>query len=239
MGFDWKNGVRTLFKRCIILFKGYTYCVQRLRRNKMIFRCIFHFRPDASADAYWDWTTLVLKKALHKYMQNDFRMVDVGTGVVGALALYSKLLFPRARIYGVDQFDFIVASARHCALKNRLPVHFWVGDLLYGIRAQFDLIVFNPPYIDEETNQRLRILDGAVSFKRSSGGSDGCRTINRFLMNVSDYLAEDGFVLLGSNEFYVPRVEIEHLVSQNSLKIIEKLGNSLTMSYVLVIGKLS
>jgi hypothetical protein len=87
--------------------------------------------------------------------------------------------------------------------------------------------------------QRLRILDGAISLTRSSGGSDGCRTINRFLMNVSDYLAEDGFVLLGSNEFYVPRIEIEHLVSQNSLKVIETLGYSLTMSYVLVIGKLS
>ena len=118
-------------------------------------------------------------------------------------------------------------------------VHFLVGDLLNGIHAKFDLIVFNPPYIDEETNHRLRILNDAISRKRSSGGSDGCRTIDRFLKTVSDHLANDGLVLLGANELYMPREKIEHLVSQNSLKVFETLGNTLTMSYVLVIGKSS
>jgi len=236
---DWKKGIRILLTRHTIFFQGYTYCIQRLRSNKLVFRCMFHFRPFASAESYWDWTTLVLRKAICKYMKNHFSMMDVGTGVVGALALYTRSLFPQARIYGVDQFDFIVASARHCALKNRLPVHFWVGDLLNGVCAKFNLVVFNPPYIDEETNQRFRILGGTISRKRSSGGSDGCRTIDRFLMSVSDYLADDGFVLLGANEFYVPRGKIEHLVSQISLTVIETLGNSFTMSYVLVIGKSS
>jgi len=166
-------------------------------------------------------------------------MLDVGTGVVGALALYAKLVFPQARIYGVDQFNFIVAAARHCAIKNRLPVYFWVGDLLNGVRANFDLIVFNPPYIDKPTDRRLRILNDTISRKRSSGGSDGCRMIDRFLLNVSDFLAKDGLILLGANEFYVPREEIAHLVSQNSLKIIEIFSNTITMSYVYVVGKSS
>ena len=237
MGLDWKNGIITLFKRCTILFKGYTYCIQHLRRNKLIFRYIFHFRPYIPADSYWDWTTLVLKKAIQKYMENHFCMMDVGTGVVGVLALYTKYLFPQARIFGVDQFDFIVASARGCALKNNLPVNFIVGDLLNGVHAQFNLITFNPPYIDERTNEHLRILDNSISYKKCSGGSDGCRTINRFLISMSDYLAEEGLVLLGANEFYVPREKIKHMVSQNSLKVIEILGNNFTMSYVFVIGK--
>jgi methylase of polypeptide subunit release factors len=170
-------------------------------------------------------------------MKNHFSMMDVGTGAVGVLALYSKYLFPQARIYGVDQFDFIVASASNCALKNNLPVNFLVGNLLNGVRAQFNLIVFNPPYIDEKTNERLRILDDSISYKKSSGGPGGCITINRFLTNISDYLTEDGLVLLGANEFYVPRKKIKHMVSQNSLKVIEILGNNLTMSYVFVIRK--
>jgi len=239
MLFNWKQGIRTLLTRCTILFHGYTYCIQHLRSNKWIFRCMFHFQPAGPAESYWDWTTLVLKKAMRKYMRNHFSMVDVGTGVVGALAIYAKIQFPQARIYAVDQFDFIIASARHCAVKNRVPVYFWVGDLLNGVRAKFDLIVFNPPYIDEQTNQQLRILDGAISRKRSFGGPDGCRTIDRFLSNVSDHLAWDGLALLGANEFYVPRKEIEHLVSQNSLMIIETLGNPITMSYALVMRKLS
>ncbi len=239
MMFNWKQGIRTLLTQCTLLFQGYSYCVQRLRSNKRIFRCMFHFQPAEPAESYWDWTTLVLKKAIRKYMKNHFCMVDVGTGVVGTLALYAKVLFPQARIYAVDQFDFIVASARNCAVINRVPVYFWIGDLLNGIRANFDLIVFNPPYIDKRTNQRLRILDGDISRKRSFGGSDGCRTIDRFLMNVSDHLAMDGLVLLGANEFYIPRKEIEHLVSRSSLRTIETLSNPITMSYAFVMRKSS
>ena len=71
-----------------------TICIQLLnnyiRRNKALTRLLFDIKVPNSNDIHWDFTTLVLKKALSKILNPDFKILEIGTGPYAILALHLR-----------------------------------------------------------------------------------------------------------------------------------------------------
>ncbi len=76
-----------------------------------------------------------------------------------------------------------------------------LGDLFNVLRKdeQFDLIIFNPPYLP--TTEDEYVDDNGWFDKAVAGGKTGLEVIISFLENLSDYLTNEGraFIILSSN----------------------------------------
>ena len=83
------------------------------------------------------------------------RVADVGTGT-GAIALALKDERPDARVVATDASADALALARENADANGLDVHFVQADLLTGVAGPFDLVVSNPPYVEEAELETLQ-----------------------------------------------------------------------------------
>jgi release factor glutamine methyltransferase len=79
-------------------------------------------------------------------------VVDVGTGT-GAIALTIKDERPDAYVLAIDLSPEAVALARENATRSTLDIEVVLGDLLEpvpeGLRGSVDLVVSNPPYVEE------------------------------------------------------------------------------------------
>jgi len=119
-------------------------------------------------------------------------VIDVGTGcgILGVVAA------ARAnRVLAVDINSKAVGCAKENARLNRVDhkMLFMVGDLFRSIkvRKQFDLILFNAPYLPSEE------FEGDSWLVRAwAGGSSGRRLIDRFIQAAPKYLRPDGRILL-------------------------------------------
>lgn len=62
-----------------------------------------------------------------------------------------------------------------------------LSDLFSNIKGNFDIILFNPPYLPEEPRDNK---------KDTTGGKKGPETINKFLFQAGKHLNKKGFILL-------------------------------------------
>ena len=73
-------------------YKIYSFIIHFVRSNKIIHKYLFGFSPHPDVyGEYWDWTTLIIKKAIQKYLQPYMSLLDIGTGPVGVLAIFANL----------------------------------------------------------------------------------------------------------------------------------------------------
>lgn len=126
-------------------------------------------------------TYLLLDAALLEIKPGD-HVLEIGTGS-GIIA--AEL----ARITGVVASD-INPHAVICARKKGIEVV--QCDLFCGIRGKFDLILFNPPYLPTQQEERVDDwLELALD-----GGKNGRVVIGRFAESVGCMLAQSGRILL-------------------------------------------
>jgi release factor glutamine methyltransferase len=78
-------------------------------------------------------------------------------------------------------------------------------------QVKFDVIVFNPPYLPQELQERDERLEG---------GKKGYEVIAKFLDKVSNYLKKDGKVLLLFSSF-TNKGKIDLLIKKNNLRFVE------------------
>lgn len=78
----------------------------------------------------------------------DCKILDVGTGS-GCIAVTFKKELPEARISASDISEEALTVARENAAKFNANVIFMKSDLLDAINGDFDIIVANLPYVDE------------------------------------------------------------------------------------------
>ena len=131
-------------------------------------------------------TYLLLKAAIAEARDSD-RVLEVGCGS----GLISRNLAPRVReVLATDINPFAVSMVR----EYGIPVI--RADLFRGIKAKFDMVIFNPPYLptsEEEKNA------GWINFALD-GGESGRETIKRFFLDLGPHLTPGGraFILLSS-----------------------------------------
>ena len=146
-----------------------------------------------------------LQIALEKLEKNPphFRILDLGTGTGAiALALASELSLICQKkaiqldVIGVDLVPEVVKLAQANAEKNQLDVQFLQSRWFEHVEGQFDIIVSNPPYIDE-TDEHL--FQGDVRFEPRSAlvaGENGLADLRHIIEQSPRYLKDSGYLLL-------------------------------------------
>lgn len=124
---------------------------------------------------------LMIRAALAEIRKSD-RVLEIGTGS----GIVSMCLMDCAKVVATDINPYAVKSAR----LNGVEVI--RTDLFGGIGGEFDLIIFNPPYLPTSKDEKV---DGWIGCAWD-GGRDGLTIINRFLDQVGEYLMDGGRILL-------------------------------------------
>lgn len=134
--------------------------------------------------------SFLLKKVLIKKIpfllkrnQNlKFLEMGIGSGILLDAAKISGI--KKENIFGVDiNFD----AVKHC--KN-LGFNSVQSNLFEKIKGEYDLIIFNPPYLP------LEFLEDEESKLITTGGKNGSEVINEFLIQSKKYLNKNGKIFL-------------------------------------------
>ena len=126
-------------------------------------------------------TYLLLECSLQELRPGD-RVLEIGTGS-GYIA---SRLTRETRVVATDINPFAVREARD------LGVDVVRADLLNGLCGQFELVIFNPPYLPPQPAERIcDWLEYALD-----GGASGREVITKFAGQVGRVLAPGGRILL-------------------------------------------
>lgn len=109
------------------------------------------------------------------------KVLDVGTG--------SGLLAVEARKYTNN----ITASDINPECEKELKKHnirFIHSDLFNNIKENYDLVLFNPPYLPEDKNEP------EISKRITTGGKSGNEVIEKFLKQAKSHLNKNGKILI-------------------------------------------
>jgi release factor glutamine methyltransferase len=168
--------------------------------------------PRGDTESLIDW---VLEKEL-----NPKSILDLGTGT-GALALSLAHEFPNARVLGVDVVSDAVALAQENKILNKISNAKFVQSSWFDSlkneseeNKKFDLIISNPPYIDE---QDPHLSQGDVRFEPSSAltaKQEGFADLFYIASHAQQYLNPQGCLLMEHGWQQAPQVQ-EFLKSEN------------------------
>jgi release factor glutamine methyltransferase len=177
----------------------------------------WHFEVDAMClihDHIWDGTSLLLRKAIRRYSIDGQRVLDIGTGQLGLLAVFC------ARIHDVEVVavdvneDFLENAQLVAAASGVSSIDFRKSDWFSNVDGTFDLIFGNVPYIPTDLGTACLNMDGFPEIW--DGGCDGLAHARRILSEVGNFLNPGGCLLLGINAAYVP--------TANTVALIESFG---------------
>jgi release factor glutamine methyltransferase len=115
------------------------------------------------------------------------KFLDMGTGN-GEIAL--KAVEKGAKVTAIDvnpeALDYAEDKAKERGLEDEIS--FVESDLFENVEGDFDVVVFNPPYLPGE--------QGLGDEEIWRGGEKGIEVTEKFLEEVADYLRPDGFALV-------------------------------------------
>ena len=149
----------------------------------------FALSPD-TLDPRPDTETLI-EAVLKRYKDNPpATILDLGTGS-GCILIALLKEFPNAQGVGVDRSHGAAQTAVKNAVANGVAdrAHFICGDWAQSIESKFDLIVSNPPYIEESV---IKSLDESVQnydpILALSGGGDGLQAYKIIFSQIYNLL---------------------------------------------------
>ncbi|EHD20729.1 MULTISPECIES: 50S ribosomal protein L3 N(5)-glutamine methyltransferase [Brenneria] len=155
---------------------------------------------------YVDERVLVPRSPIGELIGNYFadqlpkapgHILDMCTGS-GCIAIACAQAFPQAEVDAVDISDDVLAVTeqniqQHGVEYRVTPIR---SDLFRELPAiAYDLIVTNPPYVDEED---MADLPQEFRYEPELGlaaGSDGLNLVRRILASAPDYLSDDGVLI--------------------------------------------
>ena len=154
-------------------------------------------------------TEILVEKALDIALEklhkktSPLHILDLGTGTGAiALALTSELR-PRCQkqgvqleIIGVDFMPNAVLLAKSNAVKNQLNAIFLQSHWFEKVTGKFDIIVSNPPYIDQND---VHLSRGDLRFEPRSAlvaEEQGYADLRHIIEQAPHYLKENGALLL-------------------------------------------
>ena len=125
------------------------------------------------------------------------RVLDLCTGN-GSLAVLAALAWPDARVDATDLSADALAVARINIDRHRLGhrIRLRQGDGLAAANGRYDLILCNPPYVNQDSMQQLPPEYRAEPTLALAGGADGMDFVRPLLAGASAHLQPRGALVL-------------------------------------------
>lgn len=154
---------------------------------------------------------------LSKYVKvfSKGKVLDMGTGSgIQALAALEKT----QDVLAVD------INPEAVELTKSKGANAIVSDLFSNVEGEFDLIIFNPPYLPQEVDDcGIKLTtDNGLTYSDDValvGGKNGSETLERFFSQVSEYLKDNGKILI---VFSSLTKDVDKIISKYNFKF-EKL----------------
>ncbi len=157
-------------------------------------------------------TEILIDKVLGS-VPSDFsgHIVEVGVGS-GVISIILALKLPQAHITAVDISNDALEIARLNVMKFNLDDRITLieSDLLNGIKEPIDILVSNPPYIEEEL-----ILPQSLAYEPQNalfGGKVGDELLKKLILQAK----ERNIPLVACEMGYDQKASIEQFVRQNT-----------------------
>lgn len=145
---------------------------------------------------------LIVHGELDPWLPADGKVLDLCTGN-GSLAILTALHYPDLHIMACDLSMPALALAARNLDRHHLSNHIELlqGDLWDALPDtdedhRFDLIICNPPYVNETTMRTLPQEYRAEPREALAGGENGMDIIHRIIAGAADYLNERGALVL-------------------------------------------
>ena len=124
-------------------------------------------------------------------------VLDLCTGG-GSLAILAAHAFPNAQVHAVDlsadALDLAAENVADYGLEHRVTLH--KGDLFAPVKGmRFDLILSNPPYVDQATIAMMPEEFRHEPAMALDGGPDGFDLVRRILREAAKHLHAGGGML--------------------------------------------
>ncbi|MGO2304298.1 MAG: peptide chain release factor N(5)-glutamine methyltransferase [Providencia sp.] len=142
-------------------------------------------------------TECLVEQALAHLNQSHCHLLDLGTGT-GAVALALASELPDSTVIGVDfSLEAVALAQKNQQRLNISNVQFIQSDWFTSLSIQqFDMIVSNPPYIDERDNH---LNEGDVRFEPTTAlvaKDNGLSDLAHIIAKSKYYLKNQGWLLL-------------------------------------------
>jgi ribosomal protein L3 glutamine methyltransferase len=125
------------------------------------------------------------------------RVLDLCTGN-GSLAVLAALAWPRAAVDATDLSADALAVARRNVERHTLAdrIHLRQGDGLAAAEGRYDLILCNPPYVNQDSMATLPPEYRAEPALALAGGADGMDFVRTLLTQAAAHLQPQGVLVL-------------------------------------------
>lgn len=153
----------------------------------------FHVEPGVLIPRFD--TEVLCEEALRRIGGGRLRVLDIGTGS-GAIAVTMAKLAPLCTVTAVDVSDTALRVAQDNALANGAAVRFIKSDCFAALADEtFDMIISNPPYIDEGEMKALMPEVLQEPELALYGGEDGLDFYRRISREARAHLSPGGCLL--------------------------------------------
>lgn len=159
------------------------------------------------------FSTILMKKALKKFVKQNDKVLDIGTGAFAIHSIWLKRNM-KVDVTATEINGEYIESAKRVAKANKAGIKIVKSDLFRGIKNKFDWAIFNPPFKKKED-------------------SNGYETVERLLKEAP----KNTKLMVVSNSFYADLKRIEEAIKENDYYIIKTVTAFLNPSKVYVVEK--
>ena len=146
-------------------------------------------------------------------------ILELGTGS-GCIAIACAYAFPDASVMATDISPAALVIARRNVTDHELGdrVTLVEADVYGGLEGRFDLIVSNPPYVDESTLEDVPAEYAHEPRLGLAAGADGMDIVRRIITGAARHLSEHGALVV---EVGASQVFAEHAFAHLPLSWID------------------
>lgn len=190
-----------------------------LTRSKIAARALFGggYTSLAPGEHHFDITTVALVRKARTMVPRGARVLDLGTGSAAVLGLWCWRHLGCTVIYTDVDLE-IMRRARENVVLNGAPPLVLCCPFFEGLRAEFDVVLFNPPYVPTSVGEARGLPERWRT--QWNGGPEGVDVISAFLQAFADR-GGDATALMGVNRRHVSRVRVTSLLERQDLTTVE------------------